>query len=65
MRIRQITKEQAESVAGVEYFAWTGSPVSFLIRDGVVTNRWLGEDAPDPETVLFDLEVGALEPSFP
>ena len=63
LRVFQITKEEAEGSTGVEYWAWTGSPVTFLVRDGVVTNRWVDEAAPNPEEILFDLEV--LEPNFP
>lgn len=64
MQIRQISKEDAERDAQIEYYAWRGSPVVFIVQDGVVTHRWLDESTPLPEDALLGLELGDLAPNF-
>lgn len=65
LRIRQVSKAEAEADAGIEYYAWRGSPVLFIVTDGVVTHRWLDDNTPSPEDVLLGLELGDLAPNFP
>ena len=63
LEIERLTRGGRERA--VEFSAWRGSPVAFVVRQGRVTNVYRNDAVPTPEDVRGDLDFEMLEPNFP
>lgn len=64
LRIELVNKEDLSATVGIDPWAWPQSPTAFVVRDGVITNRYGGEATPTPDQIDFALQAGLLDPTF-
>lgn len=73
LRVRVWSKDDAFEQAGIEDWAWDGTPYTFLVIDGHAAvfpdgspMQWMGEDTPFtlPEDIKAMLEADAMYPMF-
>ncbi|MBL0926767.1 MAG: hypothetical protein IBJ11_03830 [Phycisphaerales bacterium] len=55
LRVKIVSKQRAEAELGIEAYAWTNSPMVFLVHAGKLIKEWGGAGSPLPDDVQMQL----------